>query len=429
MSSTDPAPSVDRRTQWKPEPRPRWLAEFNALGSLMNIRSVVPLDMDSLLAEARRNTGLEDFGDDGWRERFQVLLDAVEAEAELNFFGRILTRNDFLVYLQSRLQVVDAYKRHPEIEDEVIREPVFILGFGRSGTTILHEVLSQDPQFRSVRRWEAMFPCPPPEERTYHDDPRIPQAQALVDIVHAISPEWKSMHAWGAELPVEDIEFTYGALFSEVWQNAFQIPSYEKYFAAQDPAPHFDWHRKIIKLLQWKYKKAHWLFKNPTHMPRIPALLRAYPDAKIILPHRDPIASADSVVNVSSSIFYWRSDKLPAPGVGDEWMQVDSRVKQWDDIIAMIEDGTLRPGSFANILYADFIRNPRSTLSAAYRDLGLPLDPAALDAMVAYMEERSKGTHGNTSKYRKTGAEDPRLAEERRQYARYQRYFNVPDEY
>ena len=419
----------DRRGEWRPESRPPWLAEFNAMGSLMNIRSVVPLDMESLLSEARRNTGFEDFGDDGWRERFQVLLDAVDAEAELNFFGRILTRNDFLVYLEARLRVVDIYKRHPEIDEQEVREPVFILGLGRSGTTILHEVLSQDPQFRSVRRWEAMFPCPPPEESTYLSDPRIPRAQALVDIVHAVSPEWKSMHAWGAELPVEDIEFTYGALFSEVWENAFQIPSYERWFAAQDPAPHFAWHKKILKLLQWKYPKPHWLLKNPTHMPRVAALLKAYPDAKIILPHRDPIASADSVVNVSSSIFYWRSDTLPKAGVGDGWMQIDGRVKVWDDVIALIEDGSLRSGNVANILYADFIRDPGAALGGAYRDLELPLEPSALQSMVDYMRVRSEGTHGNTSTYRKSGAQDPRTIEERASYARYQHYFNVPDEY
>jgi hypothetical protein len=428
MSSNPSEQNPDRRAEWKPAPRPEWLATFNALGSAMDIRGVVPLDMDSLLFDARHNTGLDDFGDDGWRERFQVLLDAVDTEADLNFFGRILTRQDFLTYLQARLHIIDLYKRHPEIDDEVVHEPVFILGLGRSGTTILHEVLSQDPQFRSVRRWEALFPAPPPEEATYHNDPRIQKAQALIDVIHTVAPAWKSMHAQGGDLPVEDIEFTYSALFSEVWINAFQIPSYEKWFAAQDPTPHFEWHKKIIKLLQWKFKRSHWLFKNPTHMGRLQYLLKTYPDAKIILPHRDPVATADSVVNVSSSIYHWRSDKLPTPGVGDEWMQADSRAKLWDQAIDMIESGELKKGSVASILYADFISNPGPALQAVYRDLNLPLDPAALDKSVAYMEERSKGSHGNSSKYKKSTADDPRVLEERRKYARYQNYFNVPNE-
>jgi hypothetical protein len=418
----------DRRSQWKPAPRPEWLAKFNSIGNLMSMRGIVPLDEQSLLDEARRSTGLDDFGDDEWLDHMRFLLKAIEEEAALNFFGRILTRSDFLINLSARLQIIDAYKKHPEIDREVIKEPVFILGFGRSGTTILHEVLSQDRQFRSVRRWEAMFPSPPPEEATYETDERIARAQQLVDVVHEIAPEWKSMHAWGGALPVEDIEFTYGAFFSEVWNTAYQIPSYEKYFSSQDPAFHFEWHKKVLKLLQWKYKKPHWLLKNPTHMPRIPQLLAAYPGAKIIFPHRDPITSTDSVVNVLASIYHWRSDKLLAADYGDEWMLAEARAKIWDDVIELIESGTLRKGSFTNILYADFIRDPKTTLEKAYRDLELVAGREDFANMLAYMELRSKGSHGNSSKYQKTAAEDARAVEERKTYARYQNYFGVPNE-
>lgn len=174
---------TDRRLQWTPPPRPEWLAKFNDMGKLVDIQAIVPLDEQSLLAQASRMTGgLDDFGDDdGWREHFRALIKAMDDEAALNFFGRIHTRNDFLVYLQGRLQVTEAYKKHPEIDAEIIKEPVFILGFGRSGTTILHEVLSQDDQFRSVRRWEAMYPCPPPEAASYENDRRIAPTEKLVD--------------------------------------------------------------------------------------------------------------------------------------------------------------------------------------------------------------------------------------------------------
>lgn len=428
MTSSPHKPVADRRSQWTPPPRPEWLSKFNSMGALVDIKSMVPLDSRSLLDEARRNTGLEDFGDDGWRDHFEVLLRAIDEEAELNFFGRILTRSDFLVYLQARLQIIDTYKRHPEIDQEVIKEPVFILGFGRSGTTILHEVLSQDRQFRSVRRWEAMYPCPPPTPETYTTDTRIAKTWKLVDLVHEIAPEWKSMHAWGAELPVEDIEFTYGAFFSEVWPIAFQIPSYERYFSSCDPQFHFEWHKKVLKLLQWKYKKTHWLLKNPTHMPRIPQLLKAYPDAKIIFPHRDPITTTDSVVNVMGAIYHWRSDKPISLDQGDDWMLAGARARIWDEVIELIESGRLAPGFFTNVLYADFVRDPESVLRKAYRELGLRIETEDLKNMLAYMAMRNEGSHGNSSRYQKTAADDPRAAEERRIYARYQHFFGVPDE-
>lgn len=422
--------STDRRQKWTPEPRPEWLATFNALGSKLDIDGIVPLDEQSLIEAATRSTGLHDFDDqDGWRDHFRVLLDAIEKEAKLNFFGRILTRSDILTYLRIRLTVTDYYRRFPEIENEVITEPVFILGFGRSGTTILHETLCEDPQFRSVRRWEALFPTPPPEEASYENDPRIGQAQDLVDVVHAICPEWQSMHAWGGALPVEDIEFTYAAFFSEVWVNALQVPSYDAYFSQHSPDYHFYWHKRMLKLLQWKFKKPHWLFKNPTHMPRIRDLLKAYPDAKIIFPHRDPIVSADSVVNVSGAIFHWRTDfPYCYDDTASAWVDIEPRVQMWDDIIGMIEDGTLRPGFYANSIYADLMRDPESALRGIYRDLRLDLAPAALSRMLGFLEERNSGSHGNAARYERSRPDDARTVSERQRYARYQQYFGVPDE-
>jgi hypothetical protein len=103
----------DRRTLWQMPPRPPWLAQVNALGATMDMAGVVPLDEHSLLDAARRNTGLDDFGDSEWLPHFRRLIRAMEEEARLNFFGRILTRSDLLVYLEARLNVTEAYKRHP----------------------------------------------------------------------------------------------------------------------------------------------------------------------------------------------------------------------------------------------------------------------------------------------------------------------------
>jgi hypothetical protein len=421
--------SGDRRDGWALKGRPEWVSETNRLTQFLDIKAVVPLDEASLLDHARRNTGLDDFGEDGWREHFRYLLQVIEDEAKLNFVGRVLTRSDMLTYLEARLRVTDAYKQHPEIEDEVITEPVFILGFGRSGTTILHETLSQDPQFRSVRRWEGLFPCPPPEAATYETDPRIAKAQGRVDFVHGISPDWASMHAWGGNLPVEDIEFTYTAFFSEVWQLGYQIPSWEAYFASHSPDAHFTWHKRLLKLLQWKHKKPHWLFKNPTHMPRIPALLTAYPDAKIVLPHRDPVTTADSVINVGGVIISWRTDSIYGDNkTGTEWLDVESRVKMWDDVMEWIDSDLMKPGFYGNIIYNEFMDDPMAAIAKLYEELRLPLTDEARQRMTSFLNERHQGSHGNKNAYAKSTAEDPRTVAERKAYKRYQDRFGVPND-
>jgi hypothetical protein len=420
--------SFDRRAVWEPEKRPEWVARFIALGDLLDIKSIVPLDEESLLGHATRNTGLSDFGDDNWRPHFRMLIRLIEAEAKLHFLGRILTRSDMLMYLQARLEIVDACKKHPEIEAEDIKEPVFIIGLARSGTTILQDVMSYDPQFRSVRKWEALFPAPPPVAETYDTDSRIAKAQGIAEVVYAISPEWKKMHGWDGNQAVEDIEFTYPAFLSEVWPLGFQIPSWEKYFAEQDVSHHFAWHRKTLKYLQWKYKRPHWLLKNPTHLPRLPQLLEFYPDAKFIFTHRDPITSGDSVVSVQGAIYYWRTDDPWGGNVIAEWVLADNRAEMWDRVIQWIENGTIKADAYTNFRYHEFMQSPMKAIEHAYRELGLDVSPEAFERMRTYLASKPQGVHG-THRYKKAAEDEAVAANERRKYKRYQEYFNIPNEY
>jgi hypothetical protein len=355
------------------------------------------------------------------------LIDAIEKEAQLNFAGRILTRSDLLIYLEARLAITDCYKKHPEIEDEVITEPVFIVGSGRSGTTIFHEALSQDEQFRVVKRWEAMFPCPPPREETYLTDPRIEKAHQLITLPERIAPEWKTMHAQAGDLPVECIEFLYLTFLSEVYYCAFQIPSYVDYFRKQDISETFGWHKRILKLLQWKYKKPHWLLKGPTHMPVLPQLLETYPDAKLIFMHRDQVTTADSVVSVQGTIYWWRTDDPWSGGMLDDVIMVEGRVKMWDRIIRWLEDGTIPKGQFANVIYQEFSADPLTAIRGAYQEIGLSMSDEAGVKIKTYLDNKPKGVFGKHN-YKTGGGETGAAAAERKALRRYQEYFGVPSE-
>lgn len=417
----------DRRAHWTPAPRPEWVARVNEEGEHLNIKSIVPLDENSLLREAMDNTGLSDFGDDGWIDHFRVLIKAIEEEAKLNLCGRILTRSDLILYLQARLEVNECYKQHPEIDNEVITAPVFIVGSGRSGTTIFHEALSQDQQFRVVKRWEAMFPCPPPEEESYLTDARIEKAHKLITLPERIAPEWKTMHAQAGDLPVECIEFLYLTFLSEVYYCAFQIPSYVEYFNKQDIGQTFAWHKRILKLLQWKYKKPHWLLKSPTHMPVLPELLEAYPDAKLIFMHRDQVTAADSVVNVQGTIYWWRTDDPWSGNMLDDVMMIEGRVKTWDRIIDWIEDGTIPKGQYCNVIYQNFSQDPMPEIEKAYADLDLHMSDQAKQAIKTYLDNKPKGVFGK-HKYKTADLGDKVAQQEREAFKRYQQYFGVPND-
>ncbi len=183
---------------WQPPPRPEWLASFLEDTRAWDARSVAPLEAGELIATAIRNTGLEDFGPDDWREPFHVLLDAIDREAD----------SQPLRPTSGRGRTCCSFSRRacgsrpptaiiPEIDDEVIDRPVFVTGLPRSGTSILFELLAQDPQFMAPANWEFVLPCPPPEAATYRDDPRVPRAHELITQPGRVAPTFRSMHELG----------------------------------------------------------------------------------------------------------------------------------------------------------------------------------------------------------------------------------------
>jgi len=149
---------ADHRTEWRPAPRPEWVRKVNEEGYCMDIDHVVPLDERSLLDSAIDATGLDDFGDDDWREPLGVFVKALNEEARLNLMGRIRTRSEILQLLCARLRVEDTYKLHPEIAEETITQPLIIVGQGRSGTTLLQNLLSAHPENGTPMHWEMVFP-------------------------------------------------------------------------------------------------------------------------------------------------------------------------------------------------------------------------------------------------------------------------------
>jgi hypothetical protein len=417
--------STDRRKAWQPRPRPEWLSRVNDEGRVLDARGVVPLDERSLLQTAIDNTGLDDFGDEEWREPFQILLRSLEEEADLNFWGRVFTRSDLLIHLECRLRITDWYDRHPEVEDEVIVEPVFVTGLPRSGTTIMQEILGADPSSRVVEMWEARFPCPPPAPGDPTPDPRIARADALVTMQDRITPEWASMHKVGGNLPVECIEFTYASFVSDAFSASFQVPSYSAYVAKTGQRYAFWWHRRVLKLLQSTGRPGRWLLKGPTHLPVLPTLFETYPDAKIVLMLRDPVKAIASVVDVCGTLFWMRSDD---PFSGDSYghfLSVEPVVANLERLIGWLEDGTIPRERVQPVRYLEFFEDPGAQLEALYAGLDIPLTPEGHRAMQAYLAQKPKGKFGEHD-YDLGG--EALIAEERERFRHIQDHFGIPDE-
>jgi hypothetical protein len=236
------------------------------------------------------------------------------------------------------------------------------------------------------------------------------------------------MHAQGADLPIEDCEFVYPSFCSDVFYLQFQIPTYAAHFHSQDLSYMFWWHGRFLKLLQSGYKRPHWLLKNPTHMDRIPRLLEAYPDGKIIFMHRDPVVSADSVTNIMGTLYWQRTDDPWSLNMIEDSIMAQGRARMWENIIGWIDDGTISTGAHTHLQYQDLCERPMEAIERCYDELGLTPTDGALDAMRAYLQVgKPKGVFGAHT-YDIAGGRQDVIDAEREMYRTYQEYFGVPSE-
>src|SRR5262245_25465626 len=177
-----------------PLPRLPWpMRMANRVGGALRAVGVPlgTLDAGALLDAARRRTGLDDFGDGAFRDGLEHLSRAWDGEARLTPVGRAMARRQALDLLESRLRMQDEWRRHPEMSAGAVRAPIFVLGLPRTGTSILHELLAQDPQNRVPMTWEVMWPWPPPDAATYESDPRIARAEQHFGTIDRLLPEFK----------------------------------------------------------------------------------------------------------------------------------------------------------------------------------------------------------------------------------------------
>ncbi len=204
--------------RWRPQSRPAWVTAVNDVGRILGSPDLlVALDEDSLLEAARRATGLDDFGGDEWREPFRILLVDMEQEAELTLVGRLMARFDLVRSLVALLGMAEDERKYPEILEQAVAAPIFVTGLGRTGTSILHELLAQDPALRSAYGWEQRYPSPPPEAARWHDDPRIAKATADIDLWLQVVPEFLAVHESRSDGPDEDTVGQQLGFLSQVW--------------------------------------------------------------------------------------------------------------------------------------------------------------------------------------------------------------------
>ncbi len=409
---------------WTPPPRPPWVATLNTVGrSLGSPLAVVSLDEDSLLDAAQRATGLRDFGDDAWREPFGILLHDLDHEADLTLTGRLLARIDILHSLIARLKMAETGRQYPEILDQPVVAPIFIVGMGRSGTSILLELLGQDPRLRAPLGWEFRYPSPPPVPDLPKDDPRIADTAADIDLWWQVIPELRQIHETANDAPDEDSKGQMHEFASGTWSATHRVPNYASWMAQNRMAHALRFHRRMLQHLQWK-KPGRWICKHPAYLYSLPTLFAEFPDARVIMTHRDPVKALASTADMFATLRWQRSDTVDFAEIVRPMPTRFSR--GWDMVIEQRAGGTVPDDRIVDVRYADLMHDHLGTIARIYEQLDMPLTDEVADLMRQYLVSRPRGRHGARSyRFDDLGLD---LDATRKLFARYAAHFDVPDE-
>ena len=352
-------------------------------------------ELQALLDEARQHAdGLEDFGDPGFREGLDVLCRSLEAEARLSPLGRQLLHQKFVELLVNRLRIEDYFRRFPEIDNEPIAAPVVIVGLPRTGTTLLHRLLSCDRQFHSMAWWESRYPVPFAGESLQSPQQRIERARAEVKVMIEAMPKLLSIHPMNADEADEEVMLMEHSFIAAMDSYA-NVPGYLHWIDRIDETPAYLYLRRVMKFLQWQKRQRgivadRWVLKTPHHLLRMQLLLKTFPGAKVVQTHRDPLETIPSIASFIETLWkIYGTDPDPVVA-GHTWSTRMAR-----GLANTMAVRKQHPQAFFDVNFIDTVRGPFEVIGNLYRFAGLRLTAEAERAMQAWMERNPRESRGN----------------------------------
>jgi hypothetical protein len=357
--------------------------------------SAPPVEMSegAVLAAARELTGLDNFGSEDFRERLSIWLQSFDEDRGLNALGRAGALNQAIRYAAARLRVEDLVSRNPEVSNVEIDRPVIIAGLPRSGTTHLVNVLATHPDLRSMPLWEAMEPVPKAEELSFESNdgnPRYRRCVEMWQILTHVLTHWSAMHEMAPDHVHEEVELQCLDFGSYMPEWLARVPRWQQYYFDRDQTPHYRYARKVLQGMTWLQGPNRWVLKAPPNMENLRPVFATYPDARVIITHRDPVAVIQSAVTM---VAYWdriRRTSADLPGLAVYWIRRIERLLR-----ACVRDRDSMPaGQVQDVLFHEYMADQRAVIDRAYRLCELPLTAEAERRRDGYLEANPRGKFG-----------------------------------
>ena len=334
-----------------------------------------------------------------------------------------MARQLIMQLLVARLRLFELLRLHPEIEDEPIEAPIFIIGLPRTGTTHLHTAMSHDERLRSMPYWESLEPIPDPHALPRPEgkpDPRIARCATSLRLVHYAMPLFPAMHEMTAEGPHEEIQLLAVELESMFFEAGYNVPGYTDWYRAHDQTTSYRLMRTMLQALQWLRGGRRWVLKSPQHLEQLPVLLDVFPDGVVVQTHRDPVAVTASLVTMEAYTRRMQHSGVDLHAIGAHWSErIEAMLR------ASVEDRAHVPeGRVLDVSFHEFMADQLGTIHRIEKAAGLEFDHGAQRSIGRFLAEHPRGKHG-TIKYdlRRFGIDS---AERREAFRFYTDLFDLP---
>jgi hypothetical protein len=353
---------------------------------------------DALIKSAGDRAGLAAYSDDDVREPLTILLRYVAESNNLHPFGRLYLHQLLAGLIAQRARLVAFWKMQPEVLQQPVSRPIIILGFPRTGTSFLFNILAQDPAHRVLTNWEAVISQIPPKRKVdFHRDPRRRAGKWANRLQRHLAPTLRDAHEFLLDGPEECTPILMQTLSCLSLETLLGSPEFASWRVRADHSSMYRHHKRVLQTLQANHSADRWLLKSPDHTEGIASLMETYPDALFLHTHRDPYTCAASYASLNLAfrgIYMRQIDtlELGAQVMGALSSSVTAFMRQQDRIPR---------DQVINIRYEDLVGDPLATVQQIYERFGLPHREQAFSRIRRYLVEQSK----RKSKHRYSAAD------------------------
>jgi hypothetical protein len=321
---------------------------------------------------------------------YHALVNAFNEERDISFLGHEMMKFTLAHGITNRIQIKNFLAENAHIAEEPIERPLFIVGFPRTGTTLLFNLLAQYPGARVPLYWELQRPVPPPLADERNTDPRIRQAESDLGIFYKGFPKMRMIHEHKAQGPEECLFLLRNSFTCVSYALVGDMTAYTDWLLGHDMTEDYHYYRRQLQLLQSGTPGNPWILKSPVHLRQLNVLLKVFPDANIVQTHRDPESFMPSVCSMHATFKRVYKQKVNYRRIGK--IQLDLMKNFLDR--AMEARSVADPKRFFDVKYADMVADPFGTAHRIMEHFGYP-EKAGYDArMTAWLAENRQDKHG-----------------------------------